>query len=846
MWGGLRQTLAHAAAKGAENIQNTGGLIAKIGQVVAPQGGPEEIDEMYDDDAYEEEEEELEEISGKDDDEEEEVDYDQGEGYPVEHLQESSKSKTFGTFVGGVMHTAKALQSTASRLTTSLEHSIIDNDNTVSKKMELEETMNSIQSSPIVLSDSEPSPIPITQPTFQSDEQLHCNESDHVDPNATTYPELSHPSIYDLQSDGRISLISQQAKLEQENGLILEDVSLPETSEKTVDHAATTFMEENFLEDHSEENDVNATSFLQCTEISTLQRDHNKILNEKPTCQTDNDNMTDESTDFVVTDRIESHKDEKMLDHSIKQQEQYELMAQLLDAHERIQQLQLEQVSQSDTSLSLYNTLKQEKDTLIVQLEEANYSIQQLRREISQNSLSLQNSFKQDKEMLLIKLNEANQLIQQMQLDASQKTQDTQLKLKQLTQTHEQEVHRILEESTLQYTRLEAESKNTVVKLTASMGDMEKKHAQALERLEKKLSRAIRDREDKEEEIMQLKNVIADMRTTLKENVEGAAAAEEEADELELENEELHKTIESLQTELQQVQLERKRLDESQQDLLGVRMELELVKEERDRQREKLDASHQTHIINYEKVVAERDAAKAQAMDLEQQLVAVTADLKISQADLARLIAMNTNLQRALEAFQIERESELALLEEHKKSSEQVLIEAHKTELKAVKDSSDQMVREMQLATEKAVTNLMQELSASEKKVEEYRKECITTRRSLDEAIHQLQRNQEDVIDRSVIKNILLDWHMKSGKSKKDVMLILSSLLHLSEDEKEKCGLGINAGSLAEKLVVAVAPPLTPARVRPIDEIEGDTVRDKFVNFILAELGDDHPKSVQN
>ena len=187
----------------------------------------------------------------------------------------------------------------------------------------------------------------------------------------------------------------------------------------------------------------------------------------------------------------------------------------------------------------------------------------------------------------------------------------------------------------------------------------------------------------------------------------------------------------------------------------------------------------------------------------------------------------------------MERESEVALWEENYKSSEQALIDAHKTELKAIKDTSDQMVREIQLAAEKAVSNMMQELSASERKVDEYRKECITTRRSLDEAIHQLQRNQEDVIDRSVIKNILLDWHIKSGKAKKDVMLVLSSLLHFTEEEKEKCGLGLNAGSLAEKLVVAVAPPLTPAK--SIDQIEGDTVRDKFVNFILAELGDEQP-----
>ena len=78
-------------------------------------------------------------------------------------------------------------------------------------------------------------------------------------------------------------------------------------------------------------------------------------------------------------------------------------------------------------------------------------------------------------------------------------------------------------------------------------------------------------------------------------------------------------------------------------------------------------------------------------------------------------------------------------------------------------------------------------------------------------------------------------------------MLLLSSLLHFDDEEKEKCGLiGLTSGSLAGKVVEAMAPPLTPA-AKNVDQLEGDTVRDKFVNFLLAELGDDRlPLSVEN
>jgi hypothetical protein len=46
----------------------------------------------------------------------------------------------------------------------------------------------------------------------------------------------------------------------------------------------------------------------------------------------------------------------------------------------------------------------------------------------------------------------------------------------------------------------------------------------------------------------------------------------------------------------------------------------------------------------------------------------------------------------------------------------------------------------------------------------------MNLRKALDEAISRLQTDQEDVIDRSLIKNIILDWHVKKGKAKRDVM----------------------------------------------------------------------------
>lgn len=83
------------------------------------------------------------------------------------------------------------------------------------------------------------------------------------------------------------------------------------------------------------------------------------------------------------------------------------------------------------------------------------------------------------------------------------------------------------------------------------------------------------------------------------------------------------------------------------------------------------------------------------------------------------------------------------------------------------------------------------------------------------------------------MKNVLLDWFNKSGKGKKDVLEVMASLLHFSDQEKEKIHIYEGPGALG-KVVGAVAAPLPPAATNP-QQLEGSNVREKFVNFLMAE-----------
>ena len=68
-------------------------------------------------------------------------------------------------------------------------------------------------------------------------------------------------------------------------------------------------------------------------------------------------------------------------------------------------------------------------------------------------------------------------------------------------------------------------------------------------------------------------------------------------------------------------------------------------------------------------------------------------------------------------------------------------------------------------------------------------------------------------------------------------MILLGSILHFTEDEKDKAFIGDGPGTF-DMVYGAVAAPLPPAKLN-VDKIEGDNVREKWVNFLLAETGDE-------
>lgn len=278
-------------------------------------------------------------------------------------------------------------------------------------------------------------------------------------------------------------------------------------------------------------------------------------------------------------------------------------------------------------------------------------------------------------------------------------------------------------------------------------------------------------------------------------------------------------------------------LEEEKQEMGGVQMELHLMMEARDRDQQQIQSTVESASSNLSKLSAERDEARSKVQSLTQRLAATNADLKLSRNDLDRAMLSNGNLQNALEAFQNERDAEVKLLEDQRREAEAVVMAVHEAKLATLREENENKIRDVQVSADMTVKNIMANMESQERGVEQLRKDNVSLRRSLDEAIQRLQMSQEDVIDRLLMKNILLDWHSKRGQDRQQVLELMASVLHFSEDEKSRIHLGESAGGALGKVVNAVTAPL-PKSNMDVDKLEGDSVREKWVNFLLAETGD--------
>ncbi|OEU07910.1 hypothetical protein FRACYDRAFT_264790 [Fragilariopsis cylindrus CCMP1102] len=515
-------------------------------------------------------------------------------------------------------------------------------------------------------------------------------------------------------------------------------------------------------------------------------------------------------------------------------------------------------VDKSDTYKPIDKTTKQKLldaefncKELQIKLELANQEMEALRSQVQRDKEKAEiekdeliTQFTSKEVRLLQATSEENQnqtlLLEQEFSTRIQTLEQSLVKERQEAQEEQAEYRKLLRESYANVDRTENQLKATLGKYENEISQAKQQEERVLRKADDRVAQTMAILDERDEEISRLKKSIRSIESKAKEHKEGEEEADEELDELHEENDSLRLVIENLKLDTKKVRDELSALKSESENSSGLRMELTMLKEQNNREKSKNNSLVDSAMSSRTQIESERDTALSELRDAKQQLAAALGDLEISRADNTRIMTANNNLQSALEAFQDERQAEMGMIDEQRREAEEGVKSAHATATSALKQIHEAEMYEIQKAGDKAVKNLMHEMELLENDMEKLKSEKNQMRRSLDEAIHRLQSTQEDVIDRNMMKNILVDWCTLNDQNKREQILqLMANLLHFSEDEREKVHLTSTShrNSVGSRVVGALRAPLPPSKA-DIEHLEGSNVREKWINFLMAETDD--------
>lgn len=405
---------------------------------------------------------------------------------------------------------------------------------------------------------------------------------------------------------------------------------------------------------------------------------------------------------------------------------------------------------------------------------------------------------------------------------------------------NQERLHKLVEESNAQAERAKMLLEKVTQQHNSTVVQVAQQEQRSLRMAEEKVAQTMALLDERDDLISTLKQKIKILESKMNDREKGVEEAEQEVEELQIENEELHDKNDHLQDECSKLREKVAILENEATQLGPLQMELTMLREERDRERAKNQSVVKSTMTSHSQVESERDCAIAEVRDLKQQLAAVIADLEISRTDRERLLTANHNLQSALEAFQDERQAEIKILEEQRLESEVAINAAHAEAVEIIKHTHCEDIRRVELLAEDNLRKVMEQRDEVKLTLKKLQAENIQTRRSLDEAIHRLQTTQEDVIDRTLMKNILLDWCIMKNKEKRhQVLELMANVLHFTDEEKESVHLThLDIDSVRSKVVGAIAAPLPPSKAS-LEQLQGENVSEKWISFLMAETDDD-------
>ncbi|GMH98065.1 hypothetical protein TrST_g10764 [Triparma strigata] len=350
-----------------------------------------------------------------------------------------------------------------------------------------------------------------------------------------------------------------------------------------------------------------------------------------------------------------------------------------------------------------------------------------------------------------------------------------------------------------------------------------------MEEAEANVAKAKREAMENNSEVAQLREIINNMRNSLSSSSDAADTYKNQLISLQADYERMSVDFNALSRQNEESRGVINTLQDLSSSSTDLQLEMKALKKVLDNEKER-----------YQALEEERDDAEGRANEMRSRLVATSADLDIARTEAQQAQDSSNNLQMAMSKLQDERDAELGMMEQQRLDSLTAEQESWRTKLAATARLHEGEVQEIEAKHQEDLKAQQERYKKQEARLDETRADNVTLRRSLDEAIGRLQATQEEIIDRALMKNVLLDWHSKQGEERNAVMSIMASMLNFSDEEKKTAEVYDNAAGkegVVRRIVGNIAAPMPQPAVN-VNELEGDTVSDKFQAFLLAEIGD--------
>jgi chromosome segregation ATPase len=245
---------------------------------------------------------------------------------------------------------------------------------------------------------------------------------------------------------------------------------------------------------------------------------------------------------------------------------------------------------------------------------------------------------------------------------------------------------------------------------------------------------------------------------------------------------------------------------------------------------ERLKNSERTASSQYDELQKSHDdlrhkffCAQQLVHDANSKLQVCEADLEVVRADNARSFTSLKNLQRVLENFQSEKDIEMKRLEQK-----------YQLEIESLEMRSSHLTRDVddaKAATSSEVKALREDVQRMTRNLTEVQNgkdaEVQGMRRTLDLAIEQLQASTQEVVDRNLMQNLVVQYHQKNRSS--EVLELMARILGLSEDQKAACGLH------SRRPLLTGIRSLLPAPDLAFEVAEGSNLVELWVKFLETE-----------